>query len=77
MWQQTISVKELRTNFPKVKKALERGVNYTLIYRSKPIAQIRPLGSSPDALQALLNAPSSLHFSSKKTAVELVRKVRD
>lgn len=39
----TISVKELRMNFPKVLKDLKNGVKFTLIYRSKPIASLSPL----------------------------------
>ena len=39
----TISVKELRMNFPKVRKDLEKGVEYTIIHRSKPIAMLTPI----------------------------------
>lgn len=39
----TISVKELRMNFPKVLKDLKHGVKFTLIYRSKPIAFLAPI----------------------------------
>lgn len=38
----TISVKELRMNFPKIRKELAKGVHFTIIYRSKPIAQLLP-----------------------------------
>ncbi len=39
----TISVKELRMNFPKIKKELDRGVNFVVIYRSKPLANLTPI----------------------------------
>lgn len=76
MQNQTISAKELRNNLPKIISSLKKGKDYTLIYRSKPVAEIRPVSSSHEALKRLLNAPQSLHFRSKKSAVELVREVR-
>ncbi len=39
----TISVKELRMNFPKIKKELDSGVSFVVIYRSKPLANLTPL----------------------------------
>ncbi len=41
-----ISVKQLRQNFVEVKEAVEEGENFILLYRSKPIAQIKPYKSS-------------------------------
>ncbi len=75
--QQTISVKELRTNFAKVRKALAKGQTLTLIYRSKPIGKIKPYVDSQEGLHRLLNAPKSLFFVSDKSAVDLVREDRD
>lgn len=77
MQTQTISVKELRNNFPKVIKSLKRGIDYTLIYRSKPVARITPASSSQEGLKMLLAARKSLSFKSKKSAVQLVREERD
>jgi len=77
MQTQTISVKELRTNFPQVIKALEKGMDYTLIYRSKPIAHIQPIGDMPNKYRNLLNPPKNLIFRSKISAVELVRRERN
>lgn len=37
-----ISVKELRMNFPKIRKELKKGTQFTIIYRSVPIAQLTP-----------------------------------
>jgi antitoxin (DNA-binding transcriptional repressor) of toxin-antitoxin stability system len=77
MQLQTISVKELRNNMPKIIKALGKGADYTLLYRSKPIAYIRPINDRPRKYKNLLNPPKSLIFSSKTSAVELVRRERD
>lgn len=77
MQLQTISVKELRNNMPKIIASLKRGASYTLIHRSKPVAQINPVSSSHEGLKRLLNAPPSLFFRSKKSAVELIRAERE
>jgi len=78
MQLQTISVKELRNNMPKIIKALQKGANYTLIYRSKPVATISPIvSSSHEGLKKLIELAPHLRFRSKKSAVELVREVRD
>jgi len=45
----TISVKELRTNFPQVRIGLSKGITYLVIYQSKPIGQLKPVG--PDDLR--------------------------
>ncbi len=71
----TISVKQLRNNFPAVLKALEKGLSYTLIYRSKPVAQLKPISNSHQGLKDLLNFPP-FEFKTKKNAVELVREER-
>lgn len=77
MQLQTISVKELRTNMPKIIKALKKGSSYTLIHRSKPVAEIKPVSSSQEGLKRLLELGPSFHFRSKKSAVELIREERD
>lgn len=77
MQLQTISVKELRTNLPKIIKALEKGASYTLLYRSRAVAQINAISSSHEGLRKLIELAPKLRFRSKKSAVELVREVRD
>ena len=37
-----ITSKELRTKFPWVKEQIERGTNFVVYYRSKPILELRP-----------------------------------
>jgi len=77
MQLQTISVKELRTNMPRIIASIKKGASYTLIHRSKPVAQIKAISSSHEGLKKLLNAPPSLFFRSKKSAVELIREDRE
>ncbi len=48
MSEQSISTKELRENLPKVRAGLRRGQSYTIIYRSKPIANLRPINTDED-----------------------------
>lgn len=72
-----ISVKELRNNLPKLIQAVLNGSSYTLIYRSKPVAQINPLSSSHEGLKKLLELGPEFHFKSKKSAVELMREERE
>lgn len=43
----TITTKELRQKFPQVKKAVDHGQSFVLIYRSKPFAELRPLPRVP------------------------------
>jgi len=77
MHLQTISVKELRTNLPQIIASIKKGASYTLIHRSKPVAQLNPISSSHEGLKRLFNAPPSLFFRSKKSAVELIREDRE
>ena len=78
MHTQIISVKQLRNDFPRIIKALEKGTDYTLVYRSKPVARISPIkSSSHEGLKKLIELAPRLSFRSKKSAVELVKEVRD
>ena len=77
---QPISVKDLRENFPRVREELNNGFSYLLIYRSKPIAEIRPLlknEKNNKVLQVLANPPKRLQFQSNVSAVRLIRRERD
>jgi antitoxin (DNA-binding transcriptional repressor) of toxin-antitoxin stability system len=38
----TVSTKELRENFSRVKAALDSGQSLLLLYRSQPLAEIKP-----------------------------------
>ncbi len=77
MQLQTISAKELRNNLPKIVDSLRKGANFTLIYRSKPVAEINSISSSYEGIKKLIELAPKLRFRSKKSAVELVREVRD
>lgn len=78
---QSISVKELRENFPKVRRGLARGIHYTVIHRSKPIGEFSPLQEShpreSEAFRFFANPPKKLMFRSKLSAVELIRRERE
>ena len=41
-----ISVKQLRENFDQVKKDLENGKSFVLLYRSRPLAELKPYNIS-------------------------------
>lgn len=45
----TITTKELRTHLPKIKRAVDQGEVFVLVYRSRPFAQLVPL-RSPKAI---------------------------
>lgn len=57
------------------------GNRYILIHRSKPLAEIAPMGknfpSSAEALEFFANPPKSMLFKSDKSAVELIREDRE
>lgn len=72
-----LSVKELRLNFPKVRRGLARGERYTLLYRSKPVGEITPHHNERSAYELFaFFARPPFKIRSKKSAVELVREVR-
>ena len=79
--EQTISVKELRLELPKIIKRLERGERFTLIYHSKPVGELvprLPFKVIPKGtLKFFADPPKRFLFKSKKSAVELVREDRD
>ena len=45
----TISTKELRDELPRIRAGLSKGNQYTVIYRSKPIARLEPIASQKSA----------------------------
>jgi len=44
-----VTMKQLRQKFGPVRKGLDRGEEYLLMYRSKPLAVIRPYSVDTDA----------------------------
>ncbi|HCR81004.1 MAG: hypothetical protein UY47_C0003G0039 [Parcubacteria group bacterium GW2011_GWB1_49_7] len=44
-----ISMKQLRQKFDPIRKGLERGETYLLMYRSKPLGVMRPYSPATDA----------------------------
>lgn len=49
---QTISTKTLREDFSQVIAAMEMGQPLTLLYRSRPLAEIRPLAQAKRRLRS-------------------------
>lgn len=49
---QTISTKTLREDFSQVIAAMEMGQPLTLLYRSRPLAEIRPLAQAKRVLRS-------------------------
>lgn len=76
----TISVKQLREEFPKIKKALQKGDNFILIYHSKPLAEIYPYRRKKKKggglIEFLAHLPEDALFRSKKSSVDIVRELR-
>ena len=49
---QTISTKELREDFSKLKSAMEEGKSLLLLYRSRPLAEIKPVRQQTQNLRS-------------------------
>jgi antitoxin (DNA-binding transcriptional repressor) of toxin-antitoxin stability system len=52
-----ISAKQLRSSLPQVVKKVQRGGRFTVLYRSRPVFQIVPMGTSDQVLGDLLREP--------------------
>jgi len=61
----TVSVKQLRENFGQVKEGIESGLTYLLIYRSQPLAEIRPV-----------EQVGKIEFNQKEKTKENAKKVK-
>ena len=62
----SISTKELREQLPKVRAGLAKGNQYTIIYRSKPIARLEPITQSPIANVRVKGGTLRLQANSKQ-----------
>lgn len=60
----TVSIQEIRFEFGKVKRALERGEELMLTYRNRPLAKLQPVAkaepSGPDPALTFGDSPESL-----------------
>ena len=43
MTTDTISTKQLRDELPRIRRGVAQGKTYTIIYRSQPFAELRPI----------------------------------
>ena len=53
-----VTMKQLRQKFSPVRKGLDRGEEYLLMYRAKPLAVIRPYSADQDAQHLSTSVPS-------------------
>ena len=53
-----ISMKQLRQRFDPIRKGLERGETYLLMYRSKPLGVMRPYSPATDAQHLGVGEPA-------------------
>lgn len=76
-----INIKEVRQHFGKVRAGLNNGIHYIVIYRSQPIAELRPLKKTNESKNHLADffasPPEKMKFRSEINAVNLVRQERD
>jgi antitoxin (DNA-binding transcriptional repressor) of toxin-antitoxin stability system len=63
MTTHTISTKELREELPRIREGIRRGQSYTVIYRSKPFAELHPI-NQPSVKSVKLKG-GTLNFTQK------------
>ena len=61
----TVSIQDIRFDFPRVKLALDRGEELMMTYHNKPLARIVPIGGKPS-----LEADPALSFGESAEALE-------
>lgn len=74
-----ISIKDLRTRFPAVRREMAKGASFILLHRSRPIGELLPLKElhlPEGVLEFFSNPPKRLLVRSRKSAVALVREER-
>ena len=75
-----LSIKELRTRFPEIRREIEKGTRFILLHRSRPIGELRPIKKTPsgEGLLELFSHPSKRFLlRSRKSAVNLIRAERN
>ncbi len=79
----SITSKELRTKFPRIKNQLLKGVSFRVYYRSKPLGDFTPIADSQKNTEKKLtwaDLPKFVgHTLDRKpfSAVEFIKKERD
>ena len=79
----SVSVKQLRTDLPKILKKVEDGEEFLIIYRSKPIGELVPLSRRTavkrrKSLYDFVEKPfGEVHFGKGKSSVDLIRADRN
>lgn len=75
-----LSIKELRSRFPAIKREIEKGSSFILLHRSRPIGELLPLREAhfqDGLLEFFSDPPKRFLIRSRKSAVELVREERE
>ncbi len=82
--QASISIKELRSHLSKILAEVQKGRTYALIYHSRVVAELGPVKTAkPDASEDhplnifIEDHPEFAKWKPRKSAVQLVREVRD
>lgn len=53
----SVSVKEFRADLARVLRRVQRGARVTIVYRSRPVCQLVPLGTSDVPVASLASDP--------------------
>ena len=70
-----ITSQELRDNFPVIRAGLKKDAQYVLLYRGKPVAEIRPVSTETKELFSLGEPPPSLDLPSTTAGRRIKRNV--
>lgn len=70
-----ITAKEFRLNLKKVLEEIKSGKEYTIIYRSRPVARLLPIADTKPNGERILKALHKLHKKAlKQSYTEIVTK---
>ena len=74
--QNTITTKQLRENFPEIKKRLLKGESFVLIHRSQPIAEIKGLVKKEEVIKKLKKIKGNLNLG-KNLSIKKIKQLLD
>lgn len=76
-----LSVKELRLGMPRILRRLQRGEQFRLVYRARPVGDLLPLQGVKKrhgGIYALLSRPfGEIHVKRGESAAAMIRAERD
>jgi hypothetical protein len=66
---------------PEIRQKIQKGIGFIVIYRSKPLFQIKPLRSNilpkSSILELFANPPRKMLWRGKKPAAQIIREERE